>query len=174
MRIVEAAQEFTAFSETENRRMRTVVKQRGILNRFADFAKTNGVERLVDVDLRLIDLYRTSRSATLSAKSMHNEGQLLKQFLAWCAERELVPKNPLASRRFRPPKAVPREGPSLDQINAILRTASVIRIPVLATLAFTGARSGEVAHLHVEDVELLRRPCSRGYWRPTTGRNFFW
>jgi integrase len=90
----------------------------------------------------------------LKPKSMSNDGQLLKQFLAWCTDRQLIEHNPLASQKFRPPKAEPREGPNLMQINAILKHASATRYPVLATLAFTGARSGEVAHLRVEDVDL--------------------
>jgi integrase len=152
--LVNAAKEFVAFSETEGRRRRTVVKQRGILNRFTDFAKENGIQLLVDVDLRLVDGFRAFRKPDLKPKSMHNEGQLIKQFLGWCEERGLIGRNPLATRKFRPPKSEPRESPSLKQINLILKTASATRYPVLATLAFTGARSGEVAHLRVEDADL--------------------
>jgi integrase len=152
--LVNAAKEFVNFSETEGRRRRTVVKQRGILNRFSDFARENGIQQLIDVDLRLIDGFRAFRKLTLKPKSMSNDGQLLKQFLEWCTERQLIERNPLASRKFRPPKAESREGPNLKQINAILKAASATRYPILATLAFTGARSGEVAHLRVEDVDL--------------------
>jgi integrase len=154
MSVAAAAKEFTAFSRTEGRRRRTIVKQVGILTRFAEFAKKNGAHQLGDVDLRLIDAYRNERKATLSPKSMHNEAQLLKQFLGWCAERQMIASSPLAARKFRPPKYQPQEGPTLERINTILNAASAIRSPVLATLAFTGARSGEVSHLRVEDVDL--------------------
>jgi integrase len=86
---------------------------------------------------------------------MHNDAQALKQFLSWCADRNLIDVNPLASRKFSPPKYKPREGPTLEQINSVLGATSETRYPVLATLAFTGARSGEVAHLRVEDVDLI-------------------
>ncbi len=135
--LIDAAKEFVAFSETEGLRRKTVVKQRGILTRLTDFATEMGIQRLVDVDLRLIDRFRAFRKLTLKPKSMSNDGQLLKQFLEWCAERKLIPSNPLASQKFRPPKAEPREGPSLEQINSILKTTSATRRPVLATLAFT-------------------------------------
>lgn len=85
---------------------------------------------------------------------MHSEGQLLKKFLAWCAERGLIEVNPLATRRFRPPKYEPREGPTLEQVNLILSSASATLKPVLDMLAFTGARIGEVAHLLVAGVDL--------------------
>lgn len=152
--LTQATKEFIDYSETEGRRRKTVVKQRGILNRFARFAAETNIQQLAGVDLRLIDRYRSERGKCLSLKSMHNEGQLLKQFLAWCAERRLIETNPLATRRFRPPKYEPREGPALEQVNLILSSASVTRKPVLATLAFTGARIGEVAHLRIEDVDL--------------------
>ena len=84
MTILEATNEFTAFSQTEGRRPRTVVKQRGILNRFSDFAKGQGTQQLVDVNLWLVDTFRAIRKLTLKPKSMANDAQLLKQFLEWC------------------------------------------------------------------------------------------
>jgi hypothetical protein len=80
---------------------------------FSNYAR---VSDLVDADLRLIDKYRSARKEELSAKSMHNEGQLLKQFFGRCAEPQLIESNPLAARKFRPPKYEPREGPTLDQM----------------------------------------------------------
>ena len=152
--LVQAALDFVEYSRTEGRRRRTITKQRGILDRFIEVASASGVEDLTDVSLLLIDQFRSKRKKKLSATSMTNDGRLLRQFLAWCAERQLIGENPLAGKKFCPPKHEPREGPALEQINAILTSASAVRRPVLATLAFTGARSGEVAHLLVEDVDL--------------------
>jgi integrase len=87
---------------------------------------------------------------------MHNEGQLLKQFLGWCSERQLIAQNPLAARKFKPPKCEPREDPTLQQINTILSAASSTRFPILATLAFTGARSGEAPRLRNEDRQFSK------------------
>lgn len=166
--------EFIAFSDAEGRRRRTIVKQRGILNRFESFAAENGIVEMVTVDLRLIDRFRSKRKETLSPKSMHNEGQLIKQFLAWCHERKMIDENPLSARKFRPPKYEPREGPSLQQINLILKVATPLRFPVIATLAFTGARSGEVSHLRVEDLDLAGNwlhYVSRKGFETKTGNN---
>jgi integrase len=149
----DAANEFIVFSETEGRRRKTVVKQRGILKRFTQFANENSVREMSGVDMQLIDRYRAARKESLSAKSMHNEGQLLKQFLAWCAERQMIRQNPLADRKFTPPRMRARGGPTLEQINAILEASSAIRRPVVAVAAFAGMRIGEVLRLRVEDVD---------------------
>jgi integrase len=148
-----ASKEFVSFSETEGRRRKTVVKQRGILHRFVEFSNENQVRELADVDMRLVDKYRAFRKDSLSPKSMHNEGQLLKQFLGWCAERQLITHNPLADRKFTPPRPMPRGGPTLEQIDDILDAASDVRCPVIVVAAFAGMRIGEVVRLRVEDVD---------------------
>lgn len=151
--ILDAAKAFVGFSETEGRRRKTIVKQRGILQRFTEFAGSNDVVTLERVDMQLVDKYRAFRKPLLSTKSMSNEGQLLKQFLSWCTERQLISQNPLASRKFTPPRAKARGGPTLPQINAILAASSKIRRPVIAAAAFAGMRVGEVLRLRVEDVD---------------------
>jgi integrase len=154
MTISHAVSMFINFGMTEGLRPKSIVKQRGILQRFTEFSKSQGSVLLTQVDLLLLDTYRSMRKPQLSDKSMCHEGQLLKQFLGWCCERQLIRHNPLEHSKFSPPKYAPRGGPSLQQINAILAAASPHRRPILATLAMTGLRSGEVAHLRVEDVDL--------------------
>jgi transposase len=70
----------------------------------------------------VIDQYRAEQAAKLSERSMHNEGVALKTFLGWCAERELIDQNPLASRKFRRPRPKPLGGPKLHEINQVLST----------------------------------------------------
>jgi integrase len=149
----EAAKEFVVFSETKGLRRKTVVKQRGYLREFVAFAKKNHVHNVSDSDLRLIDKYRAFRNEDHSPKSMSNEGQLLKQFFGWCAERQLIAQNPLANQKFTPPRPKPRGGPTIGQINDILRVSSVVRRPVIAFAAFAGIRIGDIASLRVEDVD---------------------
>lgn len=147
--------EYETYLKSEGRRRKTRTKYRGILGvKFAQFAASLGVDSLRDITLRLIDQYRAEQAATLSERSMHNEGVALKTFLGWCAERELIDQNPLASRKFRRPRQKPLGGPTLDQINQVLNHSADIRVPVLATLAFTGMRASECCHLKPEDVDL--------------------
>ena len=151
--ISKATEDFINFHRTEGRRRKTLVKYQGILRRFVAFATTAGVTKLASADLLLVDRYRAFRQPALSAKSMHHEGSLLKLFFGWCVERGLMPSNPLINRKFKAPQARPRGGPTLEQINAILKAASPSRRPIIAVAAFAGVRIGEIIRLRVEDVD---------------------
>jgi site-specific recombinase XerD len=109
--IREARNEYLAFLTTEDRLRKTTVSYRGILECFADFAGGKQLRNIADIDLRLIDNYRASRRPHASDKTMHNEGSLIKSFLTWCCERELIGKNPLSHRKLSPPTYSPRGGP---------------------------------------------------------------
>lgn len=151
----QAIDEFCTFLKTEQRRRKTLTKYRGVLLRkFMVFAREEGKVLMRDVDLRLIDRYRAAQVDQISPRSMHNEGVILKTFLGWCVDRDLLPHNPLAKQKFRRPKHEPVGGPTLAQIDAILAAATPARLAPLAMLAFTGMRAGECQHLLPEDVDL--------------------
>lgn len=154
MLLSQAKTDFRAFLETEGRRPKTITKYTGILDRFITFAGERKASKLAAVDLSLIDKYREFRKPSLSPKSMHHEGALLKLFFAWCEERKLIAENPLGQRRFSPPDPKARKAPSLANVNAILKSASDLRRPHFALLAFCGARSGEARNLLIEDVDV--------------------
>lgn len=156
--IHETLGEFLDYLETEGRRPKTIKKYRGILENFANFAAARRSSKLADVDMRLIDQFRAHRKPLIGKKSMHHEGVLLKGFLEWCRQRRLVEENPLRDAKFKRPAPPRRGGPNLEQINAILELADDRRRPILATLAFTGMRSGECRHLQPRDIDL------RGNW----------
>jgi integrase len=145
--------DFITFLKTEGRRRKTTVKYEGILKRFNQFAEEASATFISDVDLMLIDRYRAHRKPGLGENSMSYEGSLLKLFLGWCVDRGLLVATPLANRKFKAPRARARGGPSLDQINEILKTATNVRRPVIAVAAFGGLRIGEIIRLQVDDVD---------------------
>jgi integrase len=147
------SRDYVAYLKTEGRRRKTVVKYEGILRVFTKFANENGVSEIGKIDLLLVDRYRTYRQPHLSDKSMFHKGSLLKRFLSWCVERQLLARNPLADRTFRPPKAKPRGGPALAQIDSILAASTKVRRPIIAVAAFAGLRIGEISRLRVVDVD---------------------
>ncbi len=154
MRLRPTIEDYIQYHDTEGTRRKTRVKYRGILIRFCDYAEGQSVYFVGSVNMSLFDKYRAHRKPVLSAKSMHHEGATIKSFLSWCADRDLIGENPLAKRKFTPPRLEPRGGPSLSEVNRILAAASEVRHPVFATLAFSGVRSGECQRFQVDDVDL--------------------
>jgi integrase len=139
---------------TENRRPKTITKYKGFFAIFQEFAKKNGVFRLSQVTLAMVDKYRAFRKPGLSKKSMHNEAVMLKSFLKWAKQRKYIRENPLAEAKFERPKLEPRGGPTQAEVETILKKACEPRLTQYAVLAFTGMRSGELQRLRVEDVDL--------------------
>lgn len=152
--LAEAADAFVAHHQTENRRPKTIVKYRGFLKCFVEFATAHRLAKPGDVTALHIDTFRAQRCLTHSPKSMHNEGVILKSFFRYCRQRRLVHESPLVDMVFKKPIAAPRGGPSLEQIEAILAAVSEPRFTQLALLAFGGLRSGELQRLQHLDVDL--------------------
>jgi integrase len=152
--ITESTADFINYLKTESRRRKTLTKYEGIFRTFAEYAAEQGVDQIDAVDLTLVDKYRAFRKPTLSARSMSNEGGALKRLLAWCLKRGLVRQNPLADEKYKRPQAKSRGGPTLEQINTILKAATPARRAIIAVGAFAGVRIGEIARLRVEDVDL--------------------
>ncbi|HZZ27985.1 MAG TPA: site-specific integrase [Pirellulales bacterium] len=152
--IQQATDNFLQFQKTEKRRGKTRKKYDGLLKKFIGFADMEGITNLVEVDLSFIDRYRDFRDPQIGERSMANEGQMLKTFFGWCAQRQLMPINPLTFRKFPRPKYEPRGGPTLEQLYAVLSIVPRDLLPIIAIAAFTGRRSGEIQHLLKEDIDL--------------------
>lgn len=154
--IDQAASEFIAFKQTDGRRKKTTNKYKSTFREFGQFCKSQGVTAASGVTLRLFDKYRATRLAIRAKKTVHNESVILKSFLAWCAQRKIITENPLASETFEKPKYAPRGGPTLEQVNAVLKQFNGQRQLALLILAFTGMRSGECQRLRVDlgDIDL--------------------
>lgn len=152
--ITTAIIEYIDYLQTEGRRGKTTVRYRGILTAFSKYAAKNNVVTLKQVSIQLIDGYRSARKLELAPKSMRNEGVLLKSFLEWCRQRKLIRENPMAQMRFPKPPPKKKGGPSLDQIEQILKASPSSKSVKFAMLAFTGMRSGELQRLKPCDVDL--------------------
>jgi integrase len=151
--IAQATADFISYLKTEGRRRKTLTKYQGIFRTFSEYAAEQRIDHIGAVDLPLVNRFRAFRKPTLSERSMSNEGGALKRFFAWCLKRGLVRQNPLADEKYKRPQAKPRGGPTLEQINTILKTATPARRPIIAVGAFAGVRIGEIARLRVEDVD---------------------
>ena len=156
VRISQVADEFVAFKTTEGRRKRSIAQFRSTLNEFQSFCDEQEVQMINKVTLRLFDKYREHRLAIRSKKTVANECVILKSVLGWCADRKMIPDNPLKTQVFKVPRYVPRGGPTLEQVNKVINGFEGQKRTALEILAFTGMRAGECQRLRWDlgDVDL--------------------
>ncbi|MDB5311566.1 MAG: Phage integrase, partial [Gemmataceae bacterium] len=150
----QAVDDYMTYLKTEDRARKTVVKYRGVFDRFVAYLDRHRVTRLGQVTAGHFDWYRAERKESRHRKTIYCEGVIIKQLLKWAKSRKLIADNPLADVRLDKPPLEPKEGPSLDQLNAILAAADDPLRSQLAVLAFTGMRAGELQRLRPEDVDL--------------------
>jgi integrase len=145
---------YLAYLATEGRAKRTLTRYAGELRLFLEFCERHRVKRLSGVVPAIIDAYRADRRQTRLLATVNHETMVIKQFCRWCHSRALIKANPLAS--YRVAKAVPkkRPAPTLQEVQTVLAKSPPWLRRILATLAFSGMRIGELQHLLVEDVDL--------------------
>jgi integrase len=80
-------------------------------------------------------------------KTLYTEGVVIKQLFRWANSRKLIVENLIADYRLEKPPLEAKAGPSLEQIDFILAACRGMFMVILAVLAFTGMRSGELQHL---------------------------
>jgi integrase len=152
--IAQAVEDYLGYLTTEDRARKTLVKYRGILTTFRDLLAAHKVTRLHQFAATHFDRFRAERKRGHHPKTMYTEGVVVKQFLKWCRSRKLVRDNPIAEFKLVKPPLVPKDGPSLRQIDALLERRRGTFGIMLAVLAFTGMRSGELQRLRREDLDL--------------------
>jgi len=153
--VQQAADDYIALQQTEERAKKTVVKYRGVLDLFIEYLERNKVTKLAQVTAAHLDRYRAERKATKHPKTVYCEGVIVKQLFKWAKSRKLIADNPLTDVKLNKPPLEPKPGPSLAQVNALLSAAEEPRKSQLAVLAFTGMRAGELQRLRPEDIDLV-------------------
>lgn len=92
----QAVDDYMTYLKTEDRARRTVVKYRGVLDRFVEYLAGRRVTRLGQVTAGLFDAYRAKRREERHRKTVYNEGVIIKQLFRWARTRKLIVENPLA------------------------------------------------------------------------------
>jgi len=152
--IRKAIDAYMEYLTTNNRARRTITRYRGELNTFADFAAGRSVRNLAQVSMSLLDRYRTQRAKDHDPATVYHESVVIKQLLKWAAKRGLISSNPIAEYELDKPRPKEKKAPCLAQVNQILRQCTPRRRAEIATLAFTGMRSGELQGLREMKVDL--------------------
>jgi integrase len=148
-----AIDDYLAHLQTEDRARKTIVRYRGELNTFCEICLRQKVRCLAQITPTLFDCYRAQMKEKHTAKTLYHESMVIKQFMKWCKSRHLISENPLLDYKLDEPRLVPKPGPTLDETWKILNSSKLNLKTLLATLAFTGMRSGELQRLRKDDVE---------------------
>jgi integrase len=153
--VAQAVEDYLAYHRTEGRASKTLVKYRGVLTTLCDFLASQRVTRLHEFTATHFDRFRAARKRNHHVKTMYLEGVLVKQLMKWCKSRKLIRENAISDFKLVKPPLMPKDGPTMVQINSILTSSRGQFMVMLALLAFTGMRSGELQRLRKEDLDLL-------------------
>lgn len=179
--IKQAIRAYMEHLKTERRAHRTMLKYRWAIKQFAEVAETHAVKLLNQVDIALLDAYRSKRSRDgIAMKTLFNETVTIKQLMNYAVSRGLLRDNPLRAYRLKKPKVKLQPFWTLDQVRQILKASRGSRYEnVFFVLAETGMRIAEVKYLSWDDVDLEHRVLcvreksiagGRGKdWKPKTG-----
>jgi integrase len=172
--IDDAIKLFVDAKKTDGCARKTTVKYEGELKNFAKYLReSHGVVAIHALSILLVDQYKAHRRNIdqLNSYTLHAHLMIIKGWLRWCKTRGLITGNPLAELEVAQPRRRRHPAATIEQVNGILAVANGWLFAVVATLAFTGLRLGEVVALRPADVDLangvihVRR---REGWGPKT------
>jgi len=122
---------------------------------FAEALRKGREQSLAAATPLLAAEFVAARVATVSRATANKDVRTLAAIFAAAVERESVEKNPFASmKRLREPEREKRTL-SAAEVNALLAGCAEDKLlqAFIFAAATTGARAGELLHLHVEDVD---------------------
>ena len=160
--------------EAEGRRPRTLTQYRYDLGAFLEFAAAQGLRHLDQVGLLLVEQFQVAqRKSGYADKTLQHRMVIIKQFIKWAVERELLARNPVAGLKVSQGRPRPQPCFDLNQVEAILRASREPLRSIVEVLAFTGMRIGELVWLTWDDVDfesgfIQIRP--KDGWVPKHGR----
>ena len=169
--ITDAINEFMAAKKSEGRAHKTLVKYRDELDAFEVFLAARSIHTLQLLTARAFDAYRGERQIGRSAKTVYTGLVIVKTFIKWAVNRELLPRNPLSVCKVTTPYVPPKSSATLEQVDQILQQATGTRKTQYALLGFSGIRAGELQNLRRQDVDLAGNWIhirAHGDWQPKT------
>jgi integrase len=172
--IGEAIEKFITAKQVDGRSKKTLTKYRTEIENFERFATEHNVFRVQDISPDLYDKYRKQRADQIDTYTAYNHGIILITLLKWCRSRHLICENPLDGYKLTKPRRRHHMAPTLAQVNSLLSAADDPVRTILATLAFTGMRVGELQQLQPRHLDLdggWIHIVSREDWLTKTGNS---
>ena len=154
-RIDRLRDEYLELLRNRGRAPKTLTKYEKVLGDFVDLCTKRGVLQAVRLEERDFWAYRVwADQRHLSPKTIHGHLILIKQLLKWADRAGRIPVNPIANVTVKEPPAFKQPCFTPEQVHALIETAEGSVKPMIATLAFTGMRVGELRELRWDDVDL--------------------
>jgi integrase/recombinase XerD len=161
---------------TEDRAASTITRYTPELERWAAFFAKEGVTRISDISLVLVEKYRADRKGEVAAATLYHESILLKQLVTYAYDRGLTTSNPLRKLKLKRPRYAPPETYTLEDVNRIIAAAKDYA-DLFELLALSGLRIGEARWLTWKDVDLetdgasgvIHVRAKPGEWKPKDG-----
>jgi integrase/recombinase XerC len=156
--------EFRRALSTEDLALTTVRAYWGDLNSFSRWYAPNALEALTAVDL-ISYRQHLSEERSLRPASVNRKLEALRRFCRWACQQGRLPSNVAAEVRLaRPQRGVRPAGLTEAEAQGLLRAAGqsphglgTRNYALLQVMLQAGLRVGEVAGLHISDVELRAR-----------------
>ncbi len=152
--IEDAIESDLSYLQTENRARKTIVRYRGELRTFRDFCHGQRVRHLQRITPTLFVAYRAFRKVVVKPRTLYHESMVIKQLLKWSTTRKLLRSNPLREIQLSKPVTESKPAPNLEKVQKTYGAASERDRFLIAILASTGMRSGELRQMRTEDVDL--------------------
>jgi hypothetical protein len=145
--IQDAVKADRAYVYHERRRDGTLKRYGPELERFAEFAAEHRVTRRNAVSAYPSGAWRVEQDA--APATLHHETIVIKQFVNYAFEREMISKNPLKKMKLKKPKPSEPVAFTLDEVEAILTKAHDRYRPIFEVRCAHGHahRRARVAHL---------------------------
>src|SRR5207253_1090961 len=97
-----AIEDYLAFLNTERRAGKTLTKYKKVFDRLADLAQRRRALTVGDIDLNLVDAFRSERvQAGIGHKTLYTETVIIRQLVKFCLSRGQIATDPLKGLRLK-------------------------------------------------------------------------
>ncbi len=153
--IAGVVQAYLDVQESNDRAVKTMMKYRDVLNRFAAHCRDAGVRLMHAISVQTIDNFAVRRRRDgMAAKTVYTELTIVRQWLNFAVTRRMLTMSPVAGTKLVKPKPGPRDYWRQNELDAIVDAAKGPYKAAYLLMAETGMRVGEVIHLTHDDLIL--------------------
>lgn len=101
----DVVRDYQQLLRTERRAKKTLVKYDKVLQRLLDLAGRRGVRNIHEVNLKVMDAYRSERvQAGAAAKTIYTESEVVRELVNFALSRDMLATDPLKGLKLKKPR----------------------------------------------------------------------